>query len=246
MKKVLIIGATSAMACACARLWAKDGAQFYLAARSGEKLQQVADDLIVLGAAGVQTLVLDLNDFKRHEELVTGSFAALGQIEIALIAQGTLPNQADCEASADLTLQEFTTNALSVISLLTLLAGRFEAQHFGCLAVIASVAADRGRPSNYVYGAAKAAVTTFCQGLRARLFKSGVNLLTIKPGFVATPMTQGLALPAKLVATPEKVAEQIVLAVERKQSELYTPGFWFWIMLIIRSIPEFIFKRLKL
>lgn len=246
MKKVLILGATSAIACACARIWAKEKASFFLVARNGDRLQAISNDLLVLGATEVQVMTLDLDDHQRHEELIERCFLALGQVEIVLVAQGTLPNQSECELNACLAMKEFTTNALSIVSLLTLLAGRFEAQHFGTIAVITSVAADRGRQSNYVYGAAKAAVTTFCQGLRARMFKSGVNVLTIKPGFVATPMTQGLPLPKKLVATPEKVADDITSAITRNQSELYTPGFWYWIMLIIRTIPEFIFKRLKL
>ena len=133
-----------------------------------------------------------------------------------------------------------------MIALLTRLASQFETQRCGTLAVIASVAGDRGRPSNYLYGSAKAAVSTFCEGLRARLFKVGVHVITIKPGFVDTPMTKNLALPAALVAKPEAVGLQIVNGIELKRSTLYAPGFWALIMLIIRSIPQPIFKRLNL
>jgi decaprenylphospho-beta-D-erythro-pentofuranosid-2-ulose 2-reductase len=137
-------------------------------------------------------------------------------------------------------------NGSSVVALLTLLANRFEQQRAGMLAVITSVAGDRGRPSNYVYGSAKAQVSVFCEGLRARLFKAGVSLTDIRPGFVATAMTRGLPLPGPLVASPEAVARRIVAGVERRKDVLYTPAFWALIMLVIRCIPRFVFKRLKL
>ena len=171
---------------------------------------------------------------------------ALGVFDIALIAHGTLPDQAACEQDAALTLEEFAKNGTSVIALLTLLAHQFERQHSGSIAVITSVAGDRGRPSNYVYGSAKAAVSVFCEGLRARLFKAGVSLTDIRPGFVATPMTAGLALPAALVAQPEAVAKRILDGVEQRVDVLYVPAFWGLIMLVIRSIPRFIFKRMRL
>ena len=172
--------------------------------------------------------------------------SALGQIDIALIAHGTLPDQKACEQNVEVALAEFANNGTSVIALLTLLANQFETQRCGSLAVISSVAGDRGRPSNYLYGTAKAAVSTFCEGLRARLFKVGVHLVTIKPGFVDTPMTKGLPLPGPLVAKPEQVAERIVKGIENKANTLYTPGFWALIMFIIRCVPQFVFKRLNL
>ena len=135
---------------------------------------------------------------------------------------------------------------MSVIALLTLLANRMQAQGSGTIAVISSVAGDRGRPSNYLYGSAKAAVTTFCAGLRARLFKSGVHVLTIKPGFVDTPMTQGLTLPRLLMTSPERVALDIHRAIRRKSNSIYTPYFWAVIMFVIKAIPNSVFKKLKL
>jgi decaprenylphospho-beta-D-erythro-pentofuranosid-2-ulose 2-reductase len=245
MKQILIIGATSAIATACARRWAMEGATFFLVGRTEEKLGQVADDLSARGAT-VHTHLLDLNNLEQHSAMLDECFAKMGQVDVALIAHGTLPDQKACEQNAQQALQEFTNNGLSVIALLTDLANRMEAQKSGCIAVISSVAGDRGRPSNYLYGAAKSAVTTFCSGLRGRLCKSGVQVLTIKPGFVDTPMTQGLALPRLLLATPEKVAQDIVRAVEKRQDNLYTPWFWRFIMLIIIHIPGPIFKRLGL
>ncbi|WP_250523076.1 MULTISPECIES: SDR family NAD(P)-dependent oxidoreductase, partial [unclassified Caballeronia] len=131
-------------------------------------------------------------------------------------------------------------------ALITPIANRLEAQRHGTLAVISSVAGDRGRPSNYLYGSAKAALQAFLEGLRARLFKVGVHVVDIKPGFVATPMTAGLPLPGPLVATPEKVAKDIVRGIDRKKDVLYTPWFWWGIMLIIRNVPRFVFKRASL
>jgi hypothetical protein len=246
MKKVLIIGATSAIAAACARLWAEQGAEFFLVGRNREKLEQTAADLTARGAIAVTRHCMDATDFAAHPAMLDSCLSAMQQIDIALIAHGTLPDQKACEQDAGVALQEFANNGTSVIALLTLLANQFEIQRCGTLAVISSVAGDRGRPSNYLYGTAKAAVSTFCEGLRARLFKAGVHVITIKPGFVDTPMTQGLPLPAALLATPEQVARRIVKGIERKTDTLYTPGFWALIMLIIRSIPQPVFKRLNL
>lgn len=246
MKRILIIGATSAIAMACARLWAEQGSEFFLVARNNEKLEQTAADLKARGAKAVTLHTMDATDFAAHPAMLDGCLAALSQIDIALIAHGTLPDQKACEQDAAVALQEFANNGTSVIALLTRLANQFEIQRCGTLAVISSVAGDRGRPSNYLYGTAKAAVSTFCEGLRARLFKVGVHVITIKPGFVDTPMTKSLALPAALVAKPEQVAQRIVKGIERKVGTLYAPGFWTLIMLIIRSIPQPIFKRLNL
>lgn len=246
MKRVLIIGATSAIATACARLWAVQGSEFFLVARNAEKLQQTAADLQGRGAKNVTLHEMDATDSQAHQAMLSSCMAALGQIDIALIAHGTLPDQKACEQDVNTALQELANNGTSVIALLTILANQFEIQRCGTLAVISSVAGDRGRPSNYLYGTAKAAVSTFCEGLRARMFKVGVHVMTIKPGFVDTPMTKGLPLPGPLVAKPEQVAQRIVAGIERKANILYTPGFWALIMLIIRSIPNPIFKRLNL
>ena len=245
MKKILILGATSAIAMACARRWVGQEAAFFLVGRTAEKLSQVANDLIAHGST-VHTHVLDLNHFDKHTEMLEACYATLGQVDIAIVAHGTLPVQKACELDASLAAQEFTNNGLSVIALLSDLANRMEPQKHGCIAVISSVAGDRGRPSNYLYGSAKSAVSTFCSGLRARLFKAGVHVLTIKPGFVDTPMTQGLVLPKLLLATPDKVAQDIVRAVEKRRDTLYTPWFWRYIMLIIIHIPGVIFKRMGL
>ena len=246
MKRILVIGATSAIATACCRLWAEQGHEFFLVARDAEKLQQTAQDLEARGAKSVNSFTMDVLDTPQHALMLQQCISTHRQIDIALVAHGTLPDQTACEQDAELALQEFSINGSSVISLLSLLAEQFTLQRCGSLAVISSVAGDRGRPSNYLYGSAKAAVSAFCDGLHARLFKIGVHVITIKPGFVDTPMTQGLTLPKVLVVPPEYVAKQIVSAINNKKAVLYTPRFWALIMLIIRNIPTFIFKRLNL
>ncbi|QNB10666.1 SDR family oxidoreductase [Paraburkholderia tropica] len=246
MKNILIVGATSAIATACARRWATEGANLFLVARNGERLQQVADDLVARGAKRAACFQLDINEVERHAAMLESCQAELGKIDIVLVAPGTLPDQAQCQDSAEVAMREFNTNVTSIIGLLTPIANLIEAQRSGTIAVISSVAGDRGRPSNYLYGSAKAALSNFCEGLNARLFKAGAHVVTIKPGFVATPMTQGLPLPGPLVATADKVAGDITRAIEKKKDVLYTPWFWSLIMLIIRSVPKFLFKRASL
>jgi short-subunit dehydrogenase len=216
-----------------------------LVARNQERLDTLCKDLVIRGAARADCFCTDLNLVDQHPILLDEAVKTLGEIDIVLIAHGTLSNQAQCEQSITLTLAEIHTNALSVMSLLTPLANQFEAQKKGTIAVISSVAGDRGRQSNYVYGSAKAMLTVFLSGLRQRLHSSGVSVLTIKPGFVDTPMT--IAFKKGLLwATPEKVATSIVKACDTKSGVLYVPGFWYFIMAIVQAVPEFIFKKLKL
>lgn len=246
MKRILIIGATSAIASACARLWAAQGASLFLVGRNAGKLEALAADLSVRGASAAHTWRMDVNDVPAHPAMVEAAARALGGFDVALIAHGTRPDQAACEKDARLALNEFATNGTSVIALLTILANRFEHQRSGAIGVITSVAGDRGRPSNYVYGSAKAALSAYCEGLRARLFKAGVSLTDVRPGFVMTPMTEGLSLPALLVAAPDAVGRRIVAGIERRADVLYTPVFWLFVMAIIKSMPRAIFKRMTL
>jgi len=246
MKNILIVGATSAIAIACARQWAKEGARFFLVARNGERLEQVADDLKARGAQLATCHQLDIDRLDLHSTMLEKCASELGALDVVLVAPGTLPDQAACQSDPAVAVKEFTTNATSLIALLTPIANTLEAQKRGTLAVISSVAADRGRPSNYLYGSAKAALSAFCEGLNARLFKAGAHVLTIKPGFVATPMTAGLPLPGPLVATPEKVARDILRAIDKRKDVVYTPWFWSLIMFIIRSVPKPVFKRTSL
>jgi short-subunit dehydrogenase len=245
MQKILIVGATSAIAEATARLWAASGNALFLVGRNAARLEVIAADLRVRGAVLVGSFVMDATDTATHKGMLEAANTALGGLDIALIAHGSLPDQKACEASVELTLSEINNNALSVIALATLLGAQLEAQCQGTLAVIGSVAGDRGRQSNYVYGAAKGMVALFLQGLRNRLAKKGVQVLTIKPGFVDTPMTVSFKKGA-LWAQPDSIARGILSAIEHKKEVVYLPGFWRIIMFIIRHIPERIFKRLSL
>jgi short-subunit dehydrogenase len=244
-ERLLIIGATSAIAHAVARRHAVRHARLFLVARNQDALQAHAADLKVLGAEDVQTLTLDANDVPAQAASLEQAFAAFGGFDAALLAYGTLPDQAACQGSVAETLAAFDTNARSTIAWLTQLATRFEAQRTGVLAVISSPAADRGRASNYVYGSAKAAVSTFASGLRQRLHGTGVRVLTVSPGFVDTPMTAAFR-KGPLWAKPGQVAKDIDHALQHRSGTVYTPWFWRWIMLIIRSLPEPLFSRLKL
>lgn len=245
MRKTLIIGATSAIAEATARMLAERGDALYLVARNEPRLAAIAADLSVRGSPRVGCEVLDANDVAAHESMLARAESFLAGCDSVLIAHGTLSDQKACESSVELTLQELNTNALSVVALLTRIANRMAQRRAGTIAVISSVAGDRGRGSNYVYGSAKALVTAFLSGLRQRLGKCGVNVVTIKPGFVDTPMTAAFTKGA-LWARPERIAAGIVQAIDRNSSTVYLPGFWRPIMWIIRTIPERVFLRLSL
>jgi decaprenylphospho-beta-D-erythro-pentofuranosid-2-ulose 2-reductase len=245
MQRILIMGATSAIAEATARLFASRGDALMLVGRNADRLLAIAADLKVRGASHTGTLVIDARGADYAEVVQSAKQQLGGELDCALIAHGTLTNQAEAQRSVAFMREEFETNALSVMALCTELANQFEARSSGTIAIISSVAGDRGRQSNYAYGAAKAAVSAFASGLRQRLYPKGVRVVTIKPGFVDTPMTASFKKGA-LWAKPDKVARDIVRAIERGSSVVYTPGFWRLIMLIIRSIPEFVFRRLRL
>lgn len=242
MKKILVIGATSAIAEATVRIWAQRGNELFLVARNEERLNLVTKDLKVRGAPKVHSYCMDANDFDQHLPMLDIAYEALGAIDIVLIAHGTLSKQKECEQSVELTMQEIKTNALSVVALLTHLANRFERQGNGTIAVISSVAGDRGRASNYVYGSAKAMVTAFTSGLRQRLHNSNVAVVSIKPGFIDTPMTASFK-KGLLWANPSNVAIEIMKAIDKRKDEVYVPAFWWAVMTVIKAIPETLFKR---
>jgi short-subunit dehydrogenase len=245
MRRILVMGAGSAIAEATAREFARRGDALFLVGRNRERLQAIADDLKVRGANAAAVAVLDARDTAAFGALLGDAAQALGGLDTALIAHGTLSDQSACEASAAKMADEFLVNGLSVMALCTELANRFEAQGSGTIAVISSVAGDRGRQSNYVYGSAKAAVSAFTSGLRQRLYPKGVRVVTIKPGFVDTPMTA--AFPkGPLWASPAAVGKSIAGAMIRGTPVVYVPWFWWGIMAIIKAVPERIFRKLKL
>jgi decaprenylphospho-beta-D-erythro-pentofuranosid-2-ulose 2-reductase len=245
MQRILIVGATSAIAEATAREFAARGDHLFLAARNTQALQALADDLRLRGATIAGTAILDVRDTASLDRLVQTAVQAMNGLDQALIAHGTLSDQQACEASAELLRAEFSINALSVMALSLQLAQYLASQGRGVIAVISSVAGDRGRQSNFVYGSAKAAVSAFMSGLGQRLQRSGVKVVVIKPGFVSTPMTAAFKKGA-LWATPALVARDIRRAMDRGTAVLYTPWFWRPIMFIVRSVPETIFRRLRM
>jgi decaprenylphospho-beta-D-erythro-pentofuranosid-2-ulose 2-reductase len=246
MKRILIIGATSTIASACARLWAAEGCKFFLVARDQAKVMQTAADLSARGASETHLHILDVLQTSQHDAMFKHCFQSLGGVDIALLAHGILSDQELCQRDVAAAMLEFDSNASSFVALLTVLAEQMRSRNPGTIAVISSVAGDRGRASNYVYGCAKAAVSAYCEGLRARLAPHGIHVLTIKPGPVATAMTAAMKLPTVVVATPEAVARDITKAINRRVSTLYTPWFWRPIMAVISALPESILRRLPI
>ena len=245
MKKVLIFGGASAIAHQTAINFAKDGSELYLMDLKLNRCDAVADDIRTrVPGALIQTAELDALDFDRHREAFDEAVKKMNGLDGMLIAHGTLPKQEEIEKDTDEIIREFKINALSGISLATIAANYFETKESGTLAVISSVAGDRGRKSNYIYGSAKAALTAFSSGLRGRLAGKGVNVVTIKPGFVDTPMTAEMP-KNPLYASPQTVGKGIYEAMKKGRDIVYLPGFWRYIMLIVKAVPEAIFKKLN-
>ena len=244
-RKILVLGATSGIAEATCRIWAAQGASLFLVARNQEKLNAVAADLRIRGAHYVGTAVADLDDTAAHPDLLAHAINSLAGLDVAYLAHGILGDQPKGEADFAEADHILHTNLVSPVSLLTWLANFCAQRHAGTLAVISSVAGDRGRKSNYLYGASKAGLNAFLQGLRNRVDREGVTVLTIKPGPVKTAMTQGMKGYEKF-ADVDKVAQSIAKAIGAGKDELYVPIMWVPILFIIRHIPERIFKKMNL
>jgi short-subunit dehydrogenase len=239
-QRVLIVGATSAIAADVARAYAARGARLHLLARSAPKLRALVE---TLGEASVTSALADFTALEQIEPLVRQAAAQLGSIDVVLIAHGDLGDQLGSERRFDEAEAIFRTNLLSVVAFLVPLANLLEAQGNGCIGVITSVAGERGRPRNYTYGAAKGALNVYLQGLRSRLFRVGVRVVTLKLGPVDTPMTVSHAKTA-LFAQPAPVAASIVRALDAGVPEAYVPSFWGAIMPIVRNTPERVFQLL--
>jgi len=245
LSTLLILGASSGIAQAYTSLVASRYKNIALVARDKGKLEQVADHIKSISDAHVYSFEFDLGDSKQHEQMVADVLDKTNTIDQALISYGQLTEQERCANDIDYAMQQFHLNGTSTISLSLRIANQMAAQGSGTLSVIGSVAGDRGRRSNYCYGAAKGAVDAFLSGLRSDMQSRGVHVLTIKPGFVDTPMTASFKKGA-LWASADKVAGDIDRASTKKKNVLYTPWFWRYIMLIIKCIPEWIFKKLPL
>jgi short-subunit dehydrogenase len=246
MTKYAVFGATSAIAEHTARSLVAPGDRFFLVARQSEKMERIAADLRVRGAAHVSTVTYDFSYLDGITQLVDQATSDLGAIDQALIAFGTLTDQANAEKSGDYSAKEITINFTSPALLAQSVANHMKANGKGLIAIITSVAGDRGRSSNYVYGSAKGGLQLFAQGLRHKLAASGIEVLDIRPGFVDTPMTRDFR-KGPLWAKPSAVGASIAKAMrENKGGRLYVPFFWAFIMLIIRSVPTALFHKTKL
>ena len=245
MQKIVILGATSGIALEVERQLALRGCELLLVARSPQRLAELRADLLVRGAQQALTYSANLASIQQHAALFDFIRGAFADFDTVLLAYGSMHNQKDSETSVDVLLEELQGNFVSAAAILNWFAVDLERRGTGCLAAITSVAGDRGRRSNYVYGSAKGGLSLFLQGLRSRRYPAGVRVITIKPGPVQTPMTDDLPNAARF-ADPEQVARDIVRALERRSPDvLYTPKIWRYIMTAVQQIPESIFKRLS-
>ncbi|QMU61448.1 MAG: SDR family oxidoreductase [Gammaproteobacteria bacterium] len=242
---ILIFGATSAVAQVLAKLHAQAGDPLLLIARNQERLESIAADLRARSTQPVKCINTDLALVDQHPNLMQDIAEQFGGISKYYFFYGVLPDQKACEGSWDLAYDALNTNFLSKASLLTYVANKVEKETNRSLIIVSSVAGDRGRQSNYIYGASKGALSMFVQGLRNRLQKADCSVTTIKPGFIDTPMTKEFDKNI-LWATPEQVANDIFKASMKGRDVIYSPWFWRYIMFIIRCIPEGIFKKLSL
>ncbi|MFP4169341.1 MAG: SDR family oxidoreductase [Desulfonatronovibrionaceae bacterium] len=242
-KWVLILGANSDMAKAAARSFARDGYNIYLASRDTQELDKEAAHLGLKYGIQASSLHFDALDTGSHP----GFFAGLNPCPAGVVlAFGLLGDQQQAQSDFFLAQRIIDTNYTGAVSILEVVAAAFERKKSGFIVGISSVAGDRGRQSNYIYGSAKAGLSAYLSGLRHRLFRSGVSVTTVKPGFAATKMTAGLDLPERLTAQPSEVGDRIVTAVKKKKDTVYIKPVWRLIMCIIIHLPEFVFKRTKL
>ena len=243
MKQVLILGATSDMAQAMARKFATEGWQLDLAARDGAVLESIAGDLRVRSKAVVQTVPFDALSFSEHRSFYD---KLEKKPDVVICVFGYMGDQRQARSDFEEVRRTIDVNYTGAVSILNIIAEDFEKRGNGIIVGISSVAGDRGRQSNYIYGSAKAAFTAYLSGLRNRLVGAGVHVMTVKPGFCRTKMTENLDLPDALTAAPEEVAEAVFHGIQKRRNTLYVRGIWHWIMLVVRCVPEPIFKRLSM
>jgi decaprenylphospho-beta-D-erythro-pentofuranosid-2-ulose 2-reductase len=244
-KKIVILGATSGIALEVERQLARQGHELLLVGRSPQRLAELQVDLMIRGAQQVLTYSAELSSVQHHAATFDFVRRTFPGFDTVLLAYGSMRSQKDSESSVDILLEELQVNFVSATAILTLFAAELERRRTGCIAVVTSVAGDRGRRSNFVYGSAKGALSLFLQGLRSRLHPAGVRVITIKPGPVQTAMTDHLPNSARF-ADPKQVARDIVRALERRSPDvLYTPRMWRYVMSAVRHIPETVFKRLS-
>jgi short-subunit dehydrogenase len=244
-KRILVLGATSGIAEACIGRWADRGDHLFLVGRNAGRLATVAAEARTRGAAFVDTAVADLDRTEHHADLLAHAVNSLGGLDVAFLALGVLGEQPKAERSFPDAAQIIHTNFTAPVSLLTWLGNYCAQRHAGTIAVLSSVAGERGRKSNYVYGSSKAGLTAFVDGLRNRIDRDGVRVITIKPGPVKTAMTEGMKGQERF-ADVNVVAASMIRSIDRGDDIVYVPGQWRIIMAVIRAIPERIFKKLNL
>jgi short-subunit dehydrogenase len=245
MAAILILGATSPICRKLALRFALEGAKLFLAARDLDEIERVAADIRVRSGAQVFAGTFDACDFSSHAGLISAATEKLGRLEGLVLGVGALGNERLAKREVSEAISVINANYSGAVSILTLAAAELESAKHGFIIVIGSVAGDRGRQGNYVYGSAKGGLALFAQGLRAKLAKSSVHVLTVKPGYVDTRMTWGRP-GVFLCADPDKVAARIHRALGRRKDVIYVPSFWRPIMMVVRAIPERAFKRLSL
>lgn len=246
-KRIIIIGATSVIAQRCARLWAQENPlEIILLGRNQEKLDRVSFDLKVRApSTKVTTVKVSFLDPVQIQTTVDLIFSE-GNVDIALIAHGSLPDQASCQINIDYCMEALEVNGISPALFAEAFAMNMQKRNTGTLAVIGSVAGDRGRKSNYVYGAAKGLITRYLQGLQHRLANTNVKVVLIKPGPTDTPMTAHLKQSGTKVADVDRVAGEIVRGIEKGSRVVYAPKIWSSIMMVIRHLPHFIFRKMDI
>lgn len=244
MQKIVIVGATSAIAEHCARLWLENSAvDLTLIGRNTSKIEKIAADLKIRSPNSIiRTLITSFQDPKAISEII----ANIQPIDIALIAHGTLPLQADCQQDLTLCEETLLINGISPVLFAEAFANHMQQANHGTLAIIGSVAGDRGRKTNYIYGAAKAMIEHYVQGLQHRLAKTPVKVILIKPGPTDTPMTSHFKQKGLRMAPVTVVAKDIVKGINQGKPVIYTPGKWALIMFVIRHLPRFIFAKLEI
>jgi short-subunit dehydrogenase len=241
---VLILGATSDVAVACAHQYAQKGSDLYLAGRDVKKLEVLVNDLrIRYSGRKITPVTFDAVAFEAHKTF----YDQLNpKPEITICVFGLLGDQQVSASDWAACKRVIDSNYTGAVSILNVVANDYEAKKSGTIVGISSVAGERGRQSNYIYGSAKAGFTAYLSGLRNRLTASGAHVVTVKPGFIYTRMTEGLKLPKPLTAKPEHLAKAIFKSVGKRKNVIYVLPVWRLVMLIIRNIPEGVFKKLKL
>lgn len=243
MPTVLILGASSDMAVAIAREFATRRYDIQLAARNIGRLGPLQSDISIRSGMTCTLHEFDALNFDSHQTFFDGLPA---KPDITICVFGYLGNNELARSNWEESEKIIHTNYTGAVSILNVVSNHYAARKSGIIAGISSVAGERGRQSNYLYGSAKAGFTAYLSGLRNRMYREKVHVVTVQPGFVYTKMTENLSLPALLTAHPESVAKAVCNAVEKKKNLIYVKWFWRWIMFNIRSVPEPIFKKLRM